>query len=160
MEEELSIGKANRQEEFMFSMIISIAVDEEERVYVLDIKERDVKVYDRNGNFIRTIGRRGQGPGELENPYTVQITSQNEVVVYDPMRRHLVFFSFEGNFMKNLSIDNLFNPPYIDSKGNIIGIIIIKEKNNPRYELQKFDSQLNYLHSLDSSPYPNTSQSG
>jgi hypothetical protein len=44
----------------------------------------------------------------------------------------------------------------IDSAGNIIGIVIVEEEDNPRYELQKFNPELNYLCSLDSSPLPGT----
>jgi hypothetical protein len=63
--EELSIGKAGRGEEYIFSRIRSIAVDEKERIYVLDTKEAHVKVFDKNGDYIKTMGRKGQGPGEM-----------------------------------------------------------------------------------------------
>ena len=36
----------------------------------------------------------------------------------------------------------------------MVGIAIVREKENPRYELKKFDSELNYLHSFGSSPLP------
>ena len=43
LEEELSIGEAEGNEEYMFSQIRDIAVDEEERIYVLEIKESHIK---------------------------------------------------------------------------------------------------------------------
>jgi hypothetical protein len=50
--EELSIGKAGRGEEYIFSRIRSIAVDEKESIYVLDTKEAHVKVFDKNGDYV------------------------------------------------------------------------------------------------------------
>ena len=154
IEEELSIGETEGPEEYMFSRIRSLAVDDDERIYVLDRKEAHVKVFDQQGKYIRTIGRKGQGPGELQSPLNLYITGHNEIVVED-MTRQLAFFSLEGKFKRNLltakagalGID-------MDSEGNILATVIIREEENPRYEVQKFDSELNYLHSLGSSPLP------
>lgn len=46
LEEELSIGEAEGREEYMFSSIRSMVVDEAGRIYVLDRKEPHVKVFD------------------------------------------------------------------------------------------------------------------
>jgi len=154
LEEELSIGEIEGREEYMFSAIWSIAVDEAGRIFVLDREDPHLRVFDRNGAFLRTIGRKGQGPGEFTMPLSVSITRQNELVV-DDMRSRLAFFSLEGEFKRNLQVAtiNLLRID-IDSEGNLIGINIIREEENPRYELKKFDSDLNYLHSLDGSPLP------
>jgi hypothetical protein len=157
MEEELSIGEAEGREEYMFSEIRSMAVDDAGRIYVLDMEEAHVKVFDQNGTYIRTIGKKGQGPGELNLAFTIQITSQNELVVEDYNSR-LAFFSSEGEFKRNLSIaKERISRIDIDSNGNIIGNVIVSEEENPRYEFKKFDSELNYLHSFGSSLLPSAS---
>ncbi len=154
LEEELSIGEAEGPEEYMFSRIRSVAVDDEERIYILDTTEAHVKVFDKNGKYIRTIGRKGQGPGELQSPLFVYITSQNELVVEDFASR-LAFFSLEGEFKRNLLTTKIGALRIdIDSEGNLVAVVIVREQENPRYEIRKFDSELNYLHSLGSSPLP------
>jgi len=154
LEEELSIGEAEGREEYMFSRIRSIAVDDAGRIYVLDSKEGYVKVFDRNGIYVRTIGKKGQGPGEFTIPLSVSIIRQNELVV-DDFRSRLVFFSLEGEFKKNLLVAKIgLLGIDIDSEGNLVGLTIVREEENPRYELQKFDSELNYLHSFGDSPLP------
>lgn len=159
LEEELSIGEAEGREEYMFSQIRSVAVDDEERIYVLDYKENNVKIYDKNGKFVKKFGKKGQGPGEFFLPRTVIITNQDEILVQNI--RSLAFFSLEGDFKRSLSAAQVrlgtFN---IDSDGNIISLCIIREDENPRYELKKFDSELNYLYSLGSSPLPNARRDG
>lgn len=158
LEEELAIGEAEGREEYMFSSIRSMAVDDERRIYVLDRKEIHVKVFDQNGTYIRTIGKKGQGPGEFTTPLSVSITRQNELVV-DDFRSRLVFFSLDGEFKKNLKVATIgLLRINMDSEGNLFGLAIVEEEENPRYELKKFDSELNYLHSLGSSPLPSANR--
>ena len=154
LEEELSIGEAEGREEYMFSQARSIAVDEKGRIYVLDSRDAHVRVFDKDGLYIRTIARKGEGPGELKFPLIMLITNQNELVVEDFGSR-LAFFTLEGEFKKNLLIakEGLLRID-IDSEGNMVGLVIVREEENPRYELKKFDSELKYLHSLGSSPLP------
>jgi hypothetical protein len=160
LEEELSIGEVEGREEYMFTGIRSMAVDDAGRIYVLDRKDPHLRVFDQNGNYIRTIGKKGQGPGEFTLPLSVSITRQNELVV-DDFRRRLAFFSLEGEFKKNLLVAKIgLLRIDLDSEGNLYGITIVREKENPRYELKKFDSELNYLHSLGSSPTPSASTAG
>ncbi len=160
LEEELSIGEVEGREEYMFSGIRSMVIDDAGRIYVLDRRDPHLRVFERNGAYIRTIGRKGQGPGEFTMPLGVSITRQNELVV-DDFRSRLAFFSLEGEFKRNLQVATIgLLGIDIDSEGNLIGITIVREEENPRYELKKFDSDLNYLHSLGSSPTPSANPAG
>lgn len=58
LEEELSIGEKEGKEEYMFSHITDIGVDEEERIYILDSKELHIKVFNKMGKYIKTIGKK------------------------------------------------------------------------------------------------------
>ncbi len=157
--EELSIGEAVGKEEYMFSEVIAIAADAEERIYVLDYEECSVKIFDRNGRFIQSFGRQGQGPGELFIPRTVTLTRENEIAVQD--NRGLSFFSMGGEFQKSLSTAKYWlSSSRLDIDGNIIGVEIVRDEENPRYELKKFDSGMNYLHSFGSSPLSNWRRDG
>ena len=93
MEEKLSIGEVSGRKEYMFSEIKAIEVDDEERIFVLVSQEAHIKVFDKNGEFVKTIGREGQGPGEIGAPRSVFITRQNEIAVPDMSNRRLAFFS-------------------------------------------------------------------
>jgi len=155
LEEELSIGEMKGKEEYMFSQLRAIAVDEEERIYVLDTKEAHVKVFDKNGDHIKTVGKKGQGPGEMNLPFSICITSQNEIMVQDLNNHRLMFFSPDGSFIKSLSTAKIIIVgSRIDSKGNIIGIVSITGPEKQAIELRKFDSNLNYLFSFRSTSLP------
>ena len=160
LEEELSIGKAEGKEEFMFSLISGIAVDENERIYVLDYKEAHVKIFDKNGYYIKTVSRRGQGPGEMNAPFSICITNQNEIMVQDLNNHRIIFFSLNGDFIRSLSTAKIIIVgSYIDSNGNIIGIVSTRGPERQVIELKKFSPNLDYLFSLCSFSLPSSSSS-
>lgn len=64
----LRIGSAASGGPDQFGRIGDIVADHEGRIYVLDALAREVRVFARDGSWIRTMGRRGGGPGELELP--------------------------------------------------------------------------------------------
>jgi len=148
LEEELSIGEAEGREEYMFSPIRSIAVDEEDRIYVLETRGALVKAFDRNGEYLRTIGRRGQGPGELNVPLTLSVTNDNTIAVDDFMRG-ITFYSPEGEFIKTLSTARYFFIGAItNSQGSIVARTRISESEKTVYELKWFDSNLEHPKTL------------
>ena len=160
LEEELSIGEADGRKDYMFSMIVSIDVDNEGNIYVLDIKETHIKVFNPDGRLMRIIGRKGQGPGEFQRPFTIQITAQNEVVIWDVMVRRLLFFSSDGEYKKSISIKNLFSQPIINSEGDIVSLVNVDVAENPKYELRKYDLELNPLTFYYSFPKYNSVRDG
>ncbi len=66
--EELRIGSAfgaNPDAPELFGEVISVAVDEDSNTYVADFQSREIHMFDYAGDFVRTIGHRGEGPGEF-----------------------------------------------------------------------------------------------
>jgi outer membrane protein assembly factor BamB len=161
LEEDLSIGKIRTgEEDYFFSQIRGIAVDDSGNIYVLDSKEKHVLAFDEEGRCLTTFGRAGQGPGEFNSPLTLNMTRRGEIVVED-FRSRLVYFSPEGEYTRNISmIKTGISRIVIDSSGNILGLVIMRDKENPRYELQKFDPEMNFIHALDSTPTPSASSEG
>jgi len=47
--------------------VLAIQVDDEEDIIVMDGKEKCIKVFDKNGKHLRTFGKSGQGPGEIQS---------------------------------------------------------------------------------------------
>lgn len=160
LEEELSIGESEGYEDYMFSTIISIDVDEDGNIYVLDLIEAHVKVFDKNGRLKKIIGREGQGPGEFQKPFTLQITDNHNIVVWDPMPQKLTFLTIDGKYIKSISTSGIFNPPLIAQDGDIICTVKTGETNNPKYELRRLDQQMNSISFYYSYPKYNSSRDG
>lgn len=77
----------------------SFAADGEGRLYVVDSKPAIIKVFDRDGSFIRAIGRDGSGPGEFRVGY---IAVRNEhLILHDPQQGRTSVFDTSGTFVKS-----------------------------------------------------------
>jgi hypothetical protein len=166
LEEELSIRGVEEREEYMFDYAVSMAISNNGDIYILDIQQKNIRIFDSEGKYLKTIGRPGQGPGELEMPTQIQITSRDELVVFDLRRRSLEYFSLNGEFLRRTSLIKVERPTriIIDSNGDFICYMGIIEGQQPKVALKKYDSnqekeffitQFNpYSHSVDIfSPY-------
>jgi hypothetical protein len=149
LEEELAIGGSEAKAEDLFSELRDIAVDDEDRIYVLDLKEASIAVFDRTGNFMKTFGKKGQGPGEMSRPSSLEITPQNEIAVNDSSARKVHFFTLEGNFSRAVSQTDMtfFTDPKFDADGNIIASYMIM-KEEVTLVLKKFTPQLKDLFTI------------
>jgi len=99
LEEDLSIGN-EEDENYMFYRSVSIAVDAEENIFVLDRGNCRIQKYDKTGNYLQTIGRKGEGPGEFENPAVIYLDSEDEIFVCDSRRRNINLFEKNGDFKR------------------------------------------------------------
>lgn len=65
-------------EAYLFYNIGSVDCDSAGKIYVLDNKGVFVKIFDREGRFLRKIFKEGRGPEEIENPYEIKINRTND----------------------------------------------------------------------------------
>lgn len=107
LEEELSIGAAEGPVESMFLDAREVVVDNKERIFVSDRRGLHIKVFDKFGNYIKTIGRKGQGPGEFSQISSIQITPRNELMVYERMGFQLTFFSLDGDYIRTVLLKGI-----------------------------------------------------
>ena len=67
-----------------------VDVDAQGRIFVLEPFEFRVTVFDSVGRALSTMGRRGEGPGELEWPVSVSAADDGHAYVHDGTRQKLV----------------------------------------------------------------------
>jgi len=75
----------NSTEEIIIGRIASFSVDEQNRVYIADMDQSVVLVFNENGSFSTTIGRQGRGPAEFSavSPTTNIRIKSNKLYVPD-----------------------------------------------------------------------------
>jgi hypothetical protein len=64
LEPDLVIGSYD-DENYSLSMVADLIVDPLGRIHVSEERPPEVRVYEPGGAFVRTLGRRGEGPGEF-----------------------------------------------------------------------------------------------
>lgn len=95
------------KELFEFSGLSLIYVDKNLDIYIGDVTAKDMKRYDKNGKLVMVYGRPGQGPGELEFPYTA-IVKNEQVIINDGYAMHFsVFDKKTGKFIRTIQKTNL-----------------------------------------------------
>lgn len=69
----VSEAKTKNEENYQFYSIDSIDCDISGKIYVFDRKDVCIKIFDKNGQFLRKILSEGQGPNEIINPLIFRI---------------------------------------------------------------------------------------
>jgi hypothetical protein len=158
LKEDLSLGGPEAQGDYAFGQVRTFVVDEAGSIYVLDSQASHVKVFDASGKYVRTIGRQGQGPGELELPMTLSFNrTSGELAVHQASRR-MSYFKTDGTFLRHLSFKEMWAlRGRVDSKGNIYTTEGIVDPKDPRYELKKLGPDASFIALLAKSPAPNAS---
>ena len=100
LDKELTIGDPANDKEAELSRPFRLLVDDQGNIYVLDIQDGNIKKYAPDGKFVMTIGRKGQGPGELQGPMSIQMTPEKELLVDCVISSRLVYFTPEGAFLR------------------------------------------------------------
>ena len=58
-----------------------------------------ISVFDRNGRFLRTIGRTGTAPGEFRTPHAIEFDSQGRLIVADRHNHRIQILTKQGAFV-------------------------------------------------------------
>ncbi len=90
-------------ENFMFYIPMNITGDREGNIYVLDSGNHRIQKFDKNLNFVRTIGRFGQGPGEFMTPSVIGIDPDENINVYDSGNGRIDVLSPDGEYLRSIS---------------------------------------------------------
>ncbi|HEX7243555.1 MAG TPA: 6-bladed beta-propeller [Longimicrobiaceae bacterium] len=97
-----SVGREDGADWETFSGVRQVAFDDADNLYVLDKGSASIYVFRPNGRFLRQIGKKAGGPGELLNPLQFAVTRDGMVVVSDLGRRAFSVFGVDGSFKRNV----------------------------------------------------------
>jgi len=84
------------------------AVDDRGNIYVLEWDAQRVHVFDSTGARVRTLGKRGGGPGELQFPLGLSVSGSGVVRVADVGKRKFVQWNSEGQLLEEIAFPQRF----------------------------------------------------
>ncbi len=117
LEEDLVLGNES-DENYLFYRVWDIQADAQGNIYVLDSGATRIQKYDKNGKYLQTIGRQGQGPGEFQRPIILILDIDNNLYVGEMSKIHM--FDSRGKFVKTTTTPFFYTNFTPDGEGNFV----------------------------------------
>ena len=96
--EELSVGG---EEYDMLSRPQGFNVDQNGNIYITDMQDQSIKVFDQSGEFIQSIGKKGEGPGEFTFIGRMTFLPDGRLMVMDLEARRISLFDSDGKYIES-----------------------------------------------------------
>ena len=79
-----------------------MAWDTQGNIFISDgyINSRVAK-FDKNGDWVKSWGERGSGPGQFNTPHTIAADAKGNIYVADRGNRRIQVFDGDGNLRRN-----------------------------------------------------------
>jgi streptogramin lyase len=89
-----------------FRQPTDVAWDSDGNIFISDgyVNSRVAK-YDRHGDWVKSWGERGTGPGQFNLPHAIAVDRNNHVYVGDRSNRRIQVFDADGAFLRMFTID-------------------------------------------------------
>lgn len=147
IEEDLCIGRED-DENYQFYRASALAVDSEDNIYVADAGNSRIQKFNKNGNYILTIGRKGQGPGEFWLPTGLEIddttghiyvVDRNDLYVLGG--RRIQIFSSSGEDLKGFALRHSISQFFLDTDGFIFSVSSLRDEEGRKTKIVKLNSE-------------------
>ncbi len=103
----------------MFRQVTDMAWDSAGNTYISDgyINSRVAKI-DKDGNWLKSWGEPGDGPGQFNTPHSIAVDAQDRVYVADRGNRRIQVFDADGKLLRQITIDVPVKPNARPAIGN------------------------------------------
>jgi hypothetical protein len=115
----LSIGVFEGNENMMFHKPMDVTTDDHGSIYVLDTGNCRIQKFDKDGNYLLTMGKKGEGPGEILNSWDIELDSKGNIVVFDWVTGRISKFDPQGRFIGSFQVSIQARFGVLDAKDNI-----------------------------------------
>ncbi len=138
LEEDLAIGSVD-DENTLFYQIGGIAVDSQGNIFVADSGNQRVQKYDKDGNYLQTIGRKGEGPGEFMRPSDVFLDGEGRIYVRELQKMHV--FDPQGNSIKDINLQAYIMEFTLGADGNILAYGLVRAEQGQNHAALILDQE-------------------
>lgn len=116
-----------------FFLVYNPQIDDDRNLYVDDHGNNRVQVFNRNGEFIHTIRKPGQGPGEYMQLGEVLLDNNGNIVIHDRQAMKLIKMSKNGehiaDYVYHDQVKSVMNYPQYFNTGELL--FCLKDRKDP-----------------------------
>ncbi len=99
------IGDADTEDENLaFNMPNDLAEDSRGNIYIADSSNARIQKFTKDGTFVASLGRKGQGPGEFASIRALVVAADDRVVAFDASQRRLTILTTEGKEVRTIKL--------------------------------------------------------
>jgi len=95
---EIVISDKSLPDQFVFESLTSIVQHKYGNVFVCDYYSNNIKKFSPKGDFIQSIGKKGQGPGDFYGPSIIEV-SDDRLIVWEYLNRRVSILNLNGEFI-------------------------------------------------------------
>ena len=95
-------------------------------IYVSNKRHHKILKFNSSGAFIDYLGKKGQGPGELEKPQEIIVT--DEFLLVKEFKR-IQFLDHQGNYIRSLRTKKTYGDISLGNQGHIFACPFVREPN-------------------------------
>jgi hypothetical protein len=97
------IGDVDTEDENLaFNTPGDIVEDGQGNIYIADAANYRLQKFDKDGKFLASLGRKGQGPGEFSSLRSLNVDSEDRLYVLDDTRRRILVLASDGKEIKTI----------------------------------------------------------
>lgn len=119
MVEEVSIGVDEGEEPYMLVGPVDVKADSEGRIYIMDWRDIGIRVFDKEGHYIRTIGRKGQGPAEFDSPTLFDLSDDGRIFLMDSRNQRITVLDIEGKPLNDFKVIGFYSQMACDAQNRL-----------------------------------------
>ena len=101
----VSVGVLDGPPHYQLFEVSAAARQSDGDIIVIDGGTREVRLFDRDGGFVKTLGGSGSGPGEFQDLAQVVVTPTDAVLVWDNANYRITHFDAAGELGEVQSVD-------------------------------------------------------
>jgi hypothetical protein len=105
MVEEYRIGGMAAETDAQFGAVVALDLDAAGNVYVADQQASTIRVFSPEGDFLRSIGSPGQGPGEIGQALAAVFVVGDEVWAADVANQRVTRYHLDGELAGSMPLD-------------------------------------------------------
>ncbi len=113
------LGADGSDFEALFSEPIGLITSSDGTRFVLDAKDMRVMRFDRDGSYLGSFGREGEGPGEFSQPTALAMLPGEIILVADGGNRRLSQYTTDGLFLDSVTLQRALGQIRTDRTGTV-----------------------------------------
>lgn len=91
----------------LFTLVSAATTDTAGRIYLTDVQSPTIRVYERDGTFLRSIGQGGSGPGEFESIGALHVDRHGRLLVADRSQARITAFTRRGELIDTYPLPDI-----------------------------------------------------